>query len=102
MISSLSTLAWSAPGFWEMIIIFGIVLLIFGPKSIPSLARSLGQGLREFKNASSKLTDAIDDAAREDDRQKASAASPARQIPPPAPSETVAASASGAPLKETR
>lgn len=102
MATTLSLLAWSAPGFWEMLIIFGVVLLIFGPKSIPSLARSLGQGLREFKSASSKLNDAIDEAAREEDRQKPGASSPARQIPPATPPETVAASASGSPLKESR
>lgn len=99
MISPLALAGIWTPGFWEIVLIFGAVLVIFGPKNIPALARSLGQGLREFKSASTKLTDAIDEAAREDDRQKAAAA-PARQIPPPAPAETIATASQAAPLKE--
>ena len=54
-------------GGWEFVIILVIVLIIFGPKSLPALGRALGKGLKEFKSASSKLTDALDDAAREDE-----------------------------------
>lgn len=69
--STLSTLLPAAiiPGVggWEFVIILVIVLIIFGPKSLPALGRALGKGLKEFKSASSKLTDALDDAAREDE-----------------------------------
>lgn len=58
---------------WDMIIVLVIVLILFGPKSIPALARSLGQGVKEFKNASSKFNEALNDAAVEDDRKKAAA-----------------------------
>ncbi|NBC84243.1 MAG: twin-arginine translocase TatA/TatE family subunit [Bacteroidetes bacterium] len=40
------------PGPLEIIIIVAIVLLLFGGKKIPELMRGLGQGMREFKNAS--------------------------------------------------
>jgi sec-independent protein translocase protein TatA len=40
---------WFGP--WELLIVLGIVLLIFGPKRLPSLGRSLGQGARSFKEA---------------------------------------------------
>lgn len=38
-------------GATELIILLVIVLIIFGPKKLPQLGRSLGGGLREFKNS---------------------------------------------------
>jgi sec-independent protein translocase protein TatA len=38
-------------GTGELIIIFGVILLLFGGKKLPELAKSLGQGIREFKKA---------------------------------------------------
>ncbi len=38
-------------GLPEMLVIFAIVLLIFGPKRLPDLARGLGQAIRGFKDA---------------------------------------------------
>lgn len=38
-------------GPWELILIFLIVLLIFGAGRIPEIARSLGKGIRDFKRA---------------------------------------------------
>lgn len=42
-------------GFQEIIIIFIIALIIFGPRKLPELGRSLGKGLAEFKKASNEL-----------------------------------------------
>lgn len=42
-------------GVQEMIFIFVLALLIFGPKKLPELGRSLGKGLSEFRRASSEL-----------------------------------------------
>lgn len=39
------------PGPWEIVLIVIIVLLLFGGKKIPELMRGLGQGMKEFKNA---------------------------------------------------
>ena len=39
------------PGPLEIIIILVIVLLVFGPKRLPDLGRSLGRGMREFKDS---------------------------------------------------
>lgn len=36
-------------GFTELLVILAIVLLLFGPKKLPELARSLGQAMKEFK-----------------------------------------------------
>jgi TatA/E family protein of Tat protein translocase len=43
----------------ELLIIAVIALLIFGPSKLPELGKTLGKGLREFKNASSNLKDQI-------------------------------------------
>jgi len=37
---------------WEIVAILGIVLVMFGAKKLPELARGLGQGIKEFKKAS--------------------------------------------------
>ena len=44
-------------GTTELIIIMFIILLIFGAKKLPELAKGLGKGIREFKNASSDIQD---------------------------------------------
>jgi sec-independent protein translocase protein TatA len=46
----------------ELIIVLVIVLVIFGPKRLPGLGRSLGSGMREFKDS---LSGKGDDAGRE-------------------------------------
>jgi len=40
----------------ELIIIFLVVLLVFGAKRIPEIARGLGKGIREFKSATKDIT----------------------------------------------
>ncbi len=42
-------------GFPEIVIIFIVALVIFGPRKLPELGRSLGKGLSEFKRASNEL-----------------------------------------------
>ncbi len=43
----------------EIALIVGLALLIFGPKKLPELGRSLGKGLREFKKGTSGFMDSI-------------------------------------------
>jgi sec-independent protein translocase protein TatA len=40
---------WVSP--WELLILALVVLLVFGPKRLPEMGRSLGKGMREFKDA---------------------------------------------------
>ena len=46
-------------GAWELIIILFVILLLFGGKKLPELAKSLGVGLKEFKKASRDITEPI-------------------------------------------
>ena len=41
----------SGIGIWELVIIFAVLLLLFGAKRLPEMGRSLGRGMREFKDA---------------------------------------------------
>lgn len=47
-------------GTTELILILLVVLLLFGAKKIPDLARGLGSGIREFKDASREIKREID------------------------------------------
>ncbi len=38
-------------GIWEILILLLVVLLVFGPKRLPEMGRSLGKGMREFKDS---------------------------------------------------
>ena len=42
-------------GFPELVVIFIVAMLVFGPRKLPGLGRSLGKGLAEFKRASNEL-----------------------------------------------
>ena len=52
-------------GGWEVVVILAVVLLLFGARKLPELARGLGQGIREFKKATREVTDEIQNAADE-------------------------------------
>jgi len=48
-------------GIWEILILLLVVLLVFGPKRLPEMGRSLGRGMREFKDSISGSGDKDDD-----------------------------------------
>ncbi|MED5476129.1 MAG: twin-arginine translocase TatA/TatE family subunit [Candidatus Neomarinimicrobiota bacterium] len=52
-------------GPWEIIIIFVVVLLLFGGKKLPEFARGLGEGIKEFKKATNDIKDEVDNAINE-------------------------------------
>lgn len=54
-------------GFWEIMIIVLIILLLFGAKKIPELARGVGKGMKEFKKA---IKEVEEDISIEDDKSK--------------------------------
>ena len=61
----------------ELIIILTIALIIFGPRKLPELGRSLGRSLNEFKRASNELRHTLDEEIRVEEQRSAE-----RQRPP--------------------
>jgi len=60
----------------ELLVIFLVVLLLFGAKRIPEIARGLGKGIREFKDATNEI------------KQELTVDPPRRQIPQAPPAST--------------
>jgi len=75
----------------ELLIVLGIVLIIFGPKRLPTLGRQLGAGMREFKDSISRKDDDDDDEDEDDDAkdQPAALAPPEDQAAPSSVSDGV-------------
>ena len=48
----------------ELIIIFVVALIVFGPKKLPEIGKSLGKGLAEFRRASNELKSTIEEEVR--------------------------------------
>jgi sec-independent protein translocase protein TatA len=71
-------------GMPELIIIFVIALIIFGPRKLPELGRSLGKSLAEFKRATNELKSTLEEEIRVEDQQRTEAPKPA-----PAATQTV-------------
>src|SRR5881396_3360936 len=61
-------------GGWEIVLILVAVLILFGAKKLPELAKGLGQGIKEFKKATKEVTDEVSQAMDE---------TPAPPPPPP-------------------
>ncbi|MEW8985683.1 MAG: twin-arginine translocase TatA/TatE family subunit [Bacillus sp. (in: firmicutes)] len=59
-------------GFPGLILILVIALIIFGPNKLPEIGRAVGKSMREFKSATSGLTDDIKKEIRENDQDKKS------------------------------
>ena len=55
----------------ELIIIFTIALIIFGPRKLPELGKSLGKSLAEFKRASNELKSTLDEEIRIEEQRSA-------------------------------
>lgn len=57
---------------WEILLILGIVLVIFGPSKLPELGKALGRGIREFKSATREMTSELAEIKKEvEDPKKA-------------------------------
>lgn len=50
-------------GIWELLIILALVLLIFGPRRLPEMAKGLGQAVREFRKGIRDMKKDFDDEA---------------------------------------
>jgi TatA/E family protein of Tat protein translocase len=54
-------------GFPELLIILAIALLIFGPKKLPEVGRSIGRALREFRKTSDEIKEKIEEEIQVDE-----------------------------------
>jgi sec-independent protein translocase protein TatA len=54
----------------EIILILLVILIFFGAKKIPELARGLGKGIREFKDATKEIKNDIEDSARIEEEKR--------------------------------
>lgn len=71
-------------GVTELVIIFVIALIVFGPRKLPELGKSLGRSINEFKKASNELQHTLEQEIRVEAQQKV-AATPAPEPEAPAP-----------------
>jgi sec-independent protein translocase protein TatA len=58
-------------GWQEIIIVFIIALIVFGPRKLPELGKTLGKGLAEFKKASNELKQTWEEEVRLDKEKEA-------------------------------
>ena len=58
----------------ELIVILIIALLVFGPKRLPDMGRSLGKAIREFKNAGKEIQNDIAESIDENERDSTKSA----------------------------
>jgi len=56
-----------AIGHWELILVMFAVLLLFGSKRLPELAKGIGKGLQEFKKAADEVKNELDINGLKDD-----------------------------------
>jgi TatA/E family protein of Tat protein translocase len=70
-------------GMPEMIVIFVIALLVFGPRKLPELGRSLGKSLGEFKRASNELRNTLEEEVRVEEQREATQRVAAAPAEPP-------------------
>jgi sec-independent protein translocase protein TatA len=64
----------------EIILILALILILFGARKLPELAKGLGQGIKEFKKATREVTEEIHSSTMED-----STPPPPQRTLPPAP-----------------
>ena len=73
-------------GTMELVVILVIALMVFGPRKLPELGRSIGKSLGEFKRASNDLRHTLEDEIHVEEQARREAAKPA-PAPAPAPAE---------------
>jgi sec-independent protein translocase protein TatA len=70
-------------GMPELLIIFTVALIVFGPRKLPELGRSLGKSLQEFRRASNELKHTLDEEISLEERKTETVKAPAPAVPQP-------------------
>ena len=96
-------------GIWELLIILVVVLLIFGPRRLPEMAKGLGQSVREFRKGIRDIRNDFEEGESGESKTPQQTASPAQRAPSEAttqsdttspPAATAASAASAAASSE--
>jgi sec-independent protein translocase protein TatA len=83
-------------GGWEIVLILAVVLILFGAKKLPELAKGLGSGIKEFKKATREVTEEISTAMDDTPTPQQPKRLPTTSTPPqPEPHPTVSQSSPG-------
>ena len=53
-------------GPWELVLLFGVVLLIFGPQKLPEIAEAMGKSIRKFRSATKELKGDVEKEIKND------------------------------------
>ena len=67
-------------GGWEVILILAVILVLFGAKKLPELAKGLGQGIKEFKKATNDVQSEFQRATEDDYSQRQAYRPPEKAI----------------------
>ncbi len=79
-------------GIPELLVIFVVALIVFGPRRLPELGKQLGKGLSEFKRASNELRNTLEEEIRLEDRRTPltpSIAAPSASTPTSTPAPSI-------------
>lgn len=68
-------------GFPELLIIFTIALIVFGPRKLPELGKTLGKSIAEFKRASNELKNTLNEEILAEERKTAAAQRAPQEVP---------------------
>jgi sec-independent protein translocase protein TatA len=93
-------------GGWEIVLILAVVLILFGAKRLPELAKGLGQGIKEFKKATRDVQDELQSAIEENPSPRrysnpSEPVVPAQNSTPATPAATESAATTSTPASST-
>lgn len=75
----------------QIVLILALILIFFGARRIPELAKGLGQGIKEFKKATREVTDELHNAANDNSYSTPRSPEQPKQLAESAPAEKPAA-----------
>ena len=58
------------PGITELVLILAVALIIFGPRKLPEIGRSIGKGIREFRSATTEVKKSVSLDVDEDEDEE--------------------------------